>query len=463
MADKDAGARLKSLGESAADFKVDSNIPIRRYFNSGREMTKMADIYFSEDNLEAAYFLYLKFITLFIEKIKLHRDWGQVLPQEKKRAVSEVKTVMVKTESLKVVLRERFSAEHRQWEEEEKERREQQERLLTMERERLAREERERQELAASIEADRQVALWHQAQMDQEDRLVRGTGSQQQVKLSDFGSVVQDPGKPDYGGVMPDPGKPVYNPADYSDHSPPPQYSEAVPSAPAIDRGSKPGERASGESAISTGTVHSPPSSSKSSAAPAVNSMPSFDRSVKPSLGSGSSLRTVVVPQALIKQFLSIAASNSNKGLETLGTLGGKLAKNRLEVTHLVIPRQKGASDSCTMEGLEQVWEVHDKEDIIFLGWIHTHPAYSVYLSSVDMHNQYEWQHMLPEALAIVCSIKDNETGFLHLTEAGMSEIGSCSLSNFHPHSKEPPLFQAASHVQVDSDPDTKVVLKDLR
>ena len=77
------------------------------------------------------------------------------------------------------------------------------------------------------------------------------------------------------------------------------------------------------------------------------------------------------------------------------------------------------------MEGLEDVWDVHDRENIIFLGWIHTHPEYDVFLSrcyqcvvhlptsssflfllflsSVDMHNQYEWQHMLPEALAIVC------------------------------------------------------------
>ena len=40
------------------------------------------------------------------------------------------------------------------------------------------------------------------------------------------------------------------------------------------------------------------------------------------------------------------------------------------------------------MEGLEDVWDVHDKEGIIFLGWIHTHPEYDVFLSSVDMHNQ---------------------------------------------------------------------------
>jgi len=32
---------------------------------------------------------------------------------------------------------------------------------------------------------------------------------------------------------------------------------------------------------------------------------------------------------------------------------------------------------------------------------------------------------------------------------------------NFHPHSKEPPLFEDATHVDVD--PNTRVTLKDLR
>jgi len=152
---------------------------------------------------------------------------------------------------------------------------------------------------------------------------------------------------------------------------------------------------------------------------------------------------------------------NSDRGIETLGTLGGSLRNNRLVISHLVIPRQTGKSDSCTMEGLEDVWDVHDRENIIFLGWIHTHPEYDVFLSSVDMHNQYEWQHMLPEALAIVCSIKFDKTGFLSLTEAGLQEIGRCDKVNFHPHSKEPPLFEEATHVEVDSG--SRVTLKDLR
>ena len=103
------------------------------------------------------------------------------------------------------------------------------------------------------------------------------------------------------------------------------------------------------------------------------------------------------MPGDLINKFLNIARVNSNKNIETLGTLGGRLSNNKFIISHLLIPKQQGKSDSCTMDGLEDVWDIHDRENIIFLGWIHTHPAYSVFLSSVDMHNQYERQRMLPE------------------------------------------------------------------
>ena len=109
-------------------------------------------------------------------------------------------------------------------------------------------------------------------------------------------------------------------------------------------------------------------------------------------------LRTVALPWDLVSKFLDVAKVNSDQNIETLGTLGGRLSvcNNKLRVTHLIIPKQTGHSDNCTMEDEEDVWEAHEKENIIFLGWIHTHPEYSsVYLSSMEMHNQYE--RMLPE------------------------------------------------------------------
>lgn len=120
-------------------------------------------------------------------------------------------------------------------------------------------------------------------------------------------------------------------------------------------------------------------------------------------LKQSTGLRTLCIPGDLITTFLNHAKVNSDQSIETLGTLGGVLSSNnQLRVTHLLIPRQNGFSDKCVMDSdATDVWEIHDKEGLLFLGWIHTHPAYSVYLSSIDLHNQFEYQRMLPEVGAI--------------------------------------------------------------
>ena len=116
---------------------------------------------------------------------------------------------------------------------------------------------------------------------------------------------------------------------------------------------------------------------------------------MKPSPGL---LRNVIIPSDLISTFLQLSKVNSEQNKETLGTLGGVECQNdEFRVTHLLIPRQTGYSDSCIMHSPEVLWEMHEREDIVLLGWIHTHPAYSVFLSSVDMHMQFHHQRMLPE------------------------------------------------------------------
>ena len=112
---QDATARLKGLAEAASDFKVDQRIPIRRYFRSGQEMIKMAEVYRTEGNEEAAYVLYLKYMTLFVEKLKSHKDYAHIIPAEKKKVNSKVREVMGITENLKKTLKQRFESEHSEW------------------------------------------------------------------------------------------------------------------------------------------------------------------------------------------------------------------------------------------------------------------------------------------------------------------------------------------------------------
>ena len=84
LSGQDPTSRMKALSNAASDVKIDSRIPVRRYFRSGQEMIKMAEVYRTEGNLEASYVLYMKYMTLFVEKLKNHKDYAQILPAERK-------------------------------------------------------------------------------------------------------------------------------------------------------------------------------------------------------------------------------------------------------------------------------------------------------------------------------------------------------------------------------------------
>uniref|UniRef100_A0A673BQR0 STAM binding protein-like 1 n=1 Tax=Sphaeramia orbicularis TaxID=375764 RepID=A0A673BQR0_9TELE len=152
-------------------------------------------------------------------------------------------------------------------------------------------------------------------------------------------------------------------------------------------------------------------------------------------------LRRVVIPRDLTYRFLLLADSNTAKGIETCGVLCGRLTHNEFLLTHVVVPKQSAGPDFCDMENVEELFSFQDQQNLLTLGWIHTHPTQTAFLSSVDLHTHCSYQLMLPEAVAIVCAPKHNDSGVFRLTAPGMCEVSSCRLKGFHPHSKDPPLF----------------------
>lgn len=69
--------------------------------------------------------------------------------------------------------------------------------------------------------------------------------------------------------------------------------------------------------------------------------------------------------------FLMLAFTNTMNNKETCGILAGKLEKNRLLVTHLLIPEQTGSPDSCVTHNEEDIFDYQDQHNLITLGWIH--------------------------------------------------------------------------------------------
>ncbi|XP_055687553.1 STAM-binding protein-like A [Lutzomyia longipalpis] len=381
-------ARLKHLANHGNLSDIDLNIPIRRYYRSGMEMVRMAHVYHSEGNLEDAYILYMKFMTLFIEKIKSHPEYKSVPTATKQQNQAKLKEVLPVTEKLKKTLLGRYEKEYAQF-------------LANKE------AERAREEAAARERAKN--------------------------------SIPTAPATSHTGATSVD-------------------FTPSAPSSELLDSIVYPNDFPSDPNrSSSTGLIL--PDSEKKPAG-----RPTFDRNLKPSSSTllDGVLRTVVVPIDTMTSFLDLAKSNTLNNVETCAILAGRLAHNQLILSHMILPKQKGTSDSCNTMNEEEIFDVQDQHNLITLGWIHTHPSQTAFLSSVDLHTHCSYQMMMPEALAIVCAPKYQETGFFCLTpNYGLEYIAQCRQTGFHPHPNDPPLFMEAQHISLSDK--LKIEVVDLR
>ncbi|ORZ12891.1 hypothetical protein BCR41DRAFT_355842 [Lobosporangium transversale] len=172
-------------------------------------------------------------------------------------------------------------------------------------------------------------------------------------------------------------------------------------------------------------------------------------------------LRKLIVPLRLLDRFLNIVRPNTIKNLETCGILAGVLSRNKLTVTTLIIPKQTATSDTCSTTNEDELFEFQSERDLMTLGWIHTHPTQTCFMSSVDLHTHCSYQLMLPEAIAIVCAPKhDKDYGVFRLTDPpGLQIITNCRQKPlFHQHPGEDDIYTDAcdqGHVElVDLDLD---------
>ncbi|XP_028829114.1 STAM-binding protein-like A [Denticeps clupeoides] len=411
--------RVRVLTRMGSSVEVNEDVPPRRYFRSGMEMIRMASVYANEGNTEHAFILYNKYITLFIEKLPKHRDYKTANIPEKKDTMKNLREVAFpKAEELKKLLLKQYDKEYAEY-------------LIR----KRAEEEAQEQELARQreLKAEQQrLASLKQRQQEQEQFLAFEEMIRRQELEKERQRIVQE---------FSIPSAPTAPPRIlFADVPGPPE----APIAPPLSPGSTPQNNA------------------MSPVGP-----PTFDRSLKPGVPLRSAdsfmlggLRQLAVPAEVCHNFLKLADANTARAVETCGILCGKLTKNAFTVTHVIVPKQCGGPDYCDTENEEELFMIQDQYDLITLGWIHTHPTQTAFLSSVDLHTHCSYQMMLPESIAIVCSPKFNETGYFRLTDHGMTEISSCKEKGFHPHTKEPPLFSESRHVTITK---TAVTVLDLR
>ncbi|CAD6581706.1 MAG: hypothetical protein CYPHOPRED_001688 [Cyphobasidiales sp. Tagirdzhanova-0007] len=164
---------------------------------------------------------------------------------------------------------------------------------------------------------------------------------------------------------------------------------------------------------------------------------------------AGLPLRSLILPAELVSTFATLASKNTRRNLETCALICGKLSRNIFTATLLCVPKQSATSDTCTTKNEEDIFQVTENRDVLVLGWIHTHPRQTCFLSSLDLHTHFSYQQMLPEAIAIVVApTASPSVGIFRITDPpGLSIIGNCEdKAIFHPHVNAPIYTDAAGY-----------------
>ncbi|XP_057164661.1 AMSH-like protease isoform X3 [Ursus arctos] len=394
-------------------------------------MERMASVYLEEGNLENAFVLYNKFITLFVEKLPSHRDYQQCAVPEKQDIMKKLKEIAFpRTDELKKDLLKKYNVEYQEYLQSKNKYKA--EILKQLEHQSLIEAERKRVARMRQQQLESEQFLFFEDQLKKQE-LARGQTRSQETPVraeQTDGSALSCLSAHRNHALL----------DVFADQ---PQKSEAAPDA-----------------------THSPP----------------VNRALKPAAALSAvqnlvveGLRCVVLSRDLCHRFLLLAESNTVRGVETCGILCGKLFQtvlstrfqlksygthNEFTITHVIVPKQSAGPDYCDVENVEELFGVQDQHGLLTLGWIHTHPTQTAFLSSVDLHTHCSYQLMLPEAIAIVCSPKHKDTGIFRLTNAGMLEVSACKKKGFHPHTKDPRLFSICKHVLVK---DIKITMLDLR
>ena len=94
----------------------------------------------------------------------------------------------------------------------------------------------------------------------------------------------------------------------------------------------------------------------------------------------------MTIPNNLVSKFEILSRSNSENRIKTGGILGGIQEDDVFKITHLLVPEQNGSHDCWEVNSLRQISNFFDYNNHVMLGLIHTHPAMSSFLSSVDLH-----------------------------------------------------------------------------
>lgn len=158
-----------------------------------------------------------------------------------------------------------------------------------------------------------------------------------------------------------------------------------------------------------------------------------------------------------LQQMTSCSPSSSSSPSSSISSssLSSLSPTPMIVATCVLVPPQHGTRDTCQAEGEEEIENYMTSNDLIMLGWIHTHPTQKAFLSSVDLHTHLPFHLMMHESVAVVCALNEGRIALFCLTQSGVDTIKRCQLRGFHRHYEDirrAPLYGITSHTSVLSE-----------
>eukprot|EP00294_Goniomonas_avonlea_P006243 CAMPEP_0114549548 /NCGR_PEP_ID=MMETSP0114-20121206/5582_1 /TAXON_ID=31324 /ORGANISM="Goniomonas sp, Strain m" /LENGTH=461 /DNA_ID=CAMNT_0001734229 /DNA_START=153 /DNA_END=1539 /DNA_ORIENTATION=- len=436
----------------------DPKVDLMKYYYSATQLRRQAAMYRKQavasgkpptlQDAQKRYILLMRYITLVVEHLPKHPSYNQPSFATKKMEVrSECVSVMTELERIQQYLESQF-----------------QERYMKME-EAKAKAEADAAaaaEAKAAAEAEAAAAEARAASAAAAAAAAAAAGAAWAAPVSEetkFGELI-DVSEPKVTGSAAAAGAAAAvagaPPSHYIASNPAPGAVMGVPvgvptGLPVAARPPPP------PTAVST-PIQKPPPPEYSSLYPDPSGM-MFDDP------ASDALRRVRLPGEILEAFLKCADRNTQRAIETCAILAGTIEGDKLHVTALIVPLQEGTRDTCSTVDEESLFNELDTRNLLCLGWIHTHPTQSAFLSSVDLHMHASYQGMLAEAIAVVMAPTSHPNhGIFRLTNPpGLSLIQNCTLGGFHPHDKSAgALFQDCDHVDVVWGQDRPVIV-DMR
>jgi len=412
---------LKMLTKQASVPAVSNSIRLRTYYQKANSLTTQAASYLELGQDENAYVMLLRFVNLIVECIPKHNEFNGVSYKVERMAYRRKAADAIDVlEELKERIRNKYKKELVQ---------------------------KQQQQVQAAYDSG-------DAGDDQE---VEGAAAA--VGALPLPSAPPPPSAPladpDFGegtssqGVVPQYGLPEDEQKSANTSSGDPSTHKSHRS---WDNLKLPWNSAAPSATASTYTAATPSPHAKSSGG---------DSILHPSTKAFMNQRTVNVPSQLIQQFQKYVEKNSLRDCESCGILTGVLKDNGFLINSIIIPDQEGSSNQVHTHSEEDLFKVQDERGLLTLGWIHTHPSQTCFLSSIDLHTQFSYQVMMEEAIAIVVAPTDKNLIF-SLTSKGMDVLSKCNGTGFHKHADSEGLYGVAQHVKTTLCP-MKCEIIDLR